>query len=43
MTQGFHDGRVIVKIDLRKERGQRLAEDGSIGLEVDGEELPLSV
>jgi len=43
MTQSFHDSGVIVKIDLRQERGQRLAEDGSIGLEVGGEELALGV
>jgi hypothetical protein len=41
MTQGFHDSWVIVKIDLRQKRGQRLAEDQSMGLEVGGEELAL--
>ena len=43
MTQGFHDSGVIVKIDLRQKRGQPLTEDGSIKLEVGGEELALRV
>jgi hypothetical protein len=43
MTQGFYDSGVIVKIDLRQKRGQPLTEDGSIELEVGGEELALRV
>jgi len=42
-AQGFHNSGVIVKIDLRQERRQRLAEDRTIGLEVGGEELAFGV
>ncbi|SWN11370.1 Uncharacterised protein [Klebsiella pneumoniae] len=43
MAQGFHDSRVIMKVDLWKERGQRLAKDVSIGLKISGKELSLSI
>ena len=43
VTQGFYDGRIIVKVDLRQERGQRLAEGGPIGLEVGREKLAFCV
>ena len=43
VTQGFNDSRIVVQIDLRQERGQCLAESGSIGLEVGGEELAFRV
>jgi hypothetical protein len=43
MAQGFHNSGVIVKIDLRQKRRQRLAEDRPIGLEVRGEEFAFGV
>src|SRR5262249_16009647 len=43
MAQGLYDSGIIVKIDLRQERGQRRAKDGSVGLKVRGEELALGV
>ncbi|MGH7100974.1 MAG: hypothetical protein ACREFJ_01150 [Acetobacteraceae bacterium] len=43
MTQGFHDSGVVVEIDLGQQRGERLSQERSIGLEVDCEEFALGV
>ena len=43
MTRGLHDSGVIMKIDLRQKRGQRLAENGPVGIEVSTKQLTLCV
>ena len=43
IAQGFHDGRVVAKIDLGQQRGELLSQERPVGLEVDREEFVLGV